>query len=130
MEKAKILIVDDDPDLRNALQATLEDGQYVVITAAEGKEGMEKIRNEKPDLVILDVMMETWDDGFEVARQLKKDTNLGEIPILMLTGVKGKTGIDFKTTAGDEIWCPVDGFLDKPVDPDLLLAEVERLLKR
>ncbi|MHC4186654.1 MAG: response regulator [Planctomycetota bacterium] len=130
MEKAKILIVDDDPDLRNALQATLEGVQYVVITAADGKEGMEKIRNEKPSLVILDVMMETWDDGFEVARQLKKDTNLGDISILMLTGVKGKTGIDFKTTAGDKTWCPVDGFLDKPVDHDLLLAEVERLLKK
>jgi CheY-like chemotaxis protein len=130
MEKAKILIVDDDPDLRNALQATLEGVQYVVITAADGKEGMEKIRNEKPSLVILDVMMETWDDGFEVARQLKKDTNLGDISILMLTGIKGKTGIDFKTTAGDKTWCPVDGFLDKPVDHDLLLAEVERLLKK
>ncbi len=128
MENAKILIVDDDLDFTKALQTTLESKQYTVVTAADRTEGMEKISAEKPDLLILDVMMSTWQDGFEMSRELKKDPQYKDIPILMLTGVKQETGIDFKPTAGDPTWCPVDGFLDKPVEPNILLAEVERLL--
>ena len=131
MENAKILIVDDDLDLTKALKVTLESEDYSVVTASDRTEGMEKIENERPDLVILDVMMATWQDGFEMARELKKDSQfIRNIPILMLTGVKGKTGIDFKSTAGDPTWCPVDGFLDKPVEPDTLLAEVKKLLQK
>ena len=130
MENAKILIVDDDMDLTKALQATLESKQYTVITAADRTEGMNKIKADKPDLIILDVMMSTWQDGFEMARELKKDADFKDMPILMLTGVKGKSGINFKSTAGDPTWCPVDGFLDKPVEPDVLLAEVKKLLQR
>ena len=130
MENAKILIVDDDMDLTKALQVTLESKQYTVITAADRTEGMNKIRADKPDLIILDVIMSTWQDGFEMARELKKDADFKDMPILMLTGVKGKTGINFKSTAGDPVWCPVDGFLDKPVEPDILLAEIRKLLQR
>jgi len=128
MGKAKILVADDDQDIRDSLQIILENQQYTVITAADKTEGMEKIKSEKPDLAILDVMMTTWQDGFEMSRELKKDPNFKDMPILMLTGVKEQTGIDFKSTAGDPAWCPVDGYLDKPVEPDILLAEVERLL--
>ena len=128
MEKAKILIVDDDLDLANAMQAILESQQYVVITAGDKAGGMELIRAEKPDLVILDVIMSTWSDGFDMARELKKGGELKDMPILMLTGVKDKTGIDFKSSAGDPTWLPVDAFLDKPVESETLLAEVEKLL--
>ena len=89
---------------------------------------MAKIREVKPDLAILDVMMTTWQDGFEMAREIKGDDDLKNIPILMLTGVGDKTGMDFKSEAGDDEWLPVDVFLDKPVKSDVLLAEVERLL--
>ena len=130
MENAKILIVDDDQDFTEALQTTLENRQYTVLTAADRTEGMEKIKTEKPDLTILDVMMSTWQDGFEMARELKKDPDHKDMLILMLTGVEGKTGIEFKSTAGDPTWCPVDGFLDKPVESDILLAEVEKLLSQ
>lgn len=130
MEDAKILIVDDDLDLTKALQTILESQQYTVVTAVDGKEGMEKIKTDEPDLVILDVMMSTWQDGFEMSRELKKDPKLKDIPILMLTALKDRTGIDFKSTAGDPTWLPVDGFLDKPVEPQTLLAEVEKLLSR
>ena len=128
MANEKILVVDDDEDIRDSLQAILEGRQYNVATAADRSEGMEKIKAEKPDLLILDVMMSTWQDGFEMARELKKNPELRDMPILMLTGVKDKTGIDFKSTAGDQTWCPVDGFLDKPVEPDILVSEVGRLL--
>ena len=130
MENAKIIVVDDDQDIRDSLQAILEGQQYSVVTAADRTEGMEKIKAERPDLAILDVMMSTWEDGFEMSRELKKDPELKNMPILMLTGVKDKTGIDFKSTAGDPTWCPVDGFLDKPVEPQILLAEVGKLLSK
>ena len=128
MADVKILVADDDKDIRDSLQNILESRQYTVITAADRTESMEKIKAEKPDLVILDVMMSTWQDGFEIARELRKDPQFKNMRILMLTGVKDKTGIDFKATAGDPTWCPVDGFLDKPVEPDILLAEIEKLL--
>ncbi|MHC4397225.1 MAG: response regulator [Planctomycetota bacterium] len=128
MQNAKIVIVDDDQDIRDSLQTILEARQYTVVTAADRTEGMEKIRTEKPDLAILDVMMATWEDGFEMARELKKDQQLKTMPILMLTGVKDKTGIDFKSSAGDPTWCPVDAFLEKPVQPDILVPQIEKLL--
>jgi CheY-like chemotaxis protein len=128
MAKAKILITDDDQDIRDSVKALLESRQYEVITAAGRIEGMEKIKSEKPDLIILDLMMASWQDGFEMARELKKNPQYKEIPILMMTGVKEKTGINFKPAAGDPTWCPVQGFLDKPVKPDILIAEVEKLL--
>ena len=128
MEKANILIVDDDLDLANAFRAILESQQYTVLTAADKAGGMELIRTEKPDLLILDVIMSTWSDGFDMARELKSQSELKDIPILMLTGVKDKTGIDFKSSAGDPTWLPVDAFLDKPVESKTLLAEVEKLL--
>ncbi|MHC4215498.1 MAG: response regulator transcription factor [Planctomycetota bacterium] len=130
MENAKIVVVDDDQDILDSLQVILEAKQYIVVTAADKDEGMEKIQAEKPDLAILDVMMATWQDGFEMARELKKDPQFENMPILMLTGVKDKTGIGFKSAAGDPTWLPVDGYLEKPVNPDTLLREVEKLLPK
>ncbi|MBW8017824.1 MAG: response regulator [Planctomycetes bacterium] len=128
MASSKILIIDDDQDLTSALQTVLESNQYSVSTAASPDEGMEKLNAEKPDLIILDVMMTTWQDGFDMARSLKKDDEFKAIPILMLTGVEDKTGLEFKSEAGDEEWLPVEVFLDKPVDPETFLAEVKKLL--
>ena len=130
MGKAKILIADDDPDMRASLQAILESQQYTVISAVDKTDGMEKIKAEKPDLAILDVMMSTWEDGFEMSRELKKDPQFKDMPILMLTGIKKETGIDFKATAGDPHWCPVDAYLEKPIEPDILLAEITKLMSK
>lgn len=128
MKKSKILIVDDDQDLTNAMKIALKSEQFTVLSADSRVEGMEKIKNDTPDLIILDVMMNTWSDGFEMSRELKQDPQLKNIPILILTAVKEKSGIDFKSTAGDPDWLPVDGFLNKPVDPHILLSEVKRIL--
>ncbi len=131
MANVKILIVDDDLVLTKTLKITLESENYSVVTASDRTEGMKQVRAERPDLIILDVMMSTWKDGFEMAKELKKDSQfLKDIPILMLTGVKDKTGIDFKYSAGDPTWCPVDGFLDKPVESEVLLTEVRKLLQK
>ena len=128
MAKARILIVDDDGDLVAAIKIVLEGSGYEVVTAFDRAEGMEKLKEQKPDLVILDVMMTAWQDGFEMAREVKKDDQFKDIPILMLSGVGDKTGMDFKSESGDEEWLPVDVFLDKPVKSDILLTEVEKLL--
>jgi len=130
MAKAKILIVDDDQDFTGAMKIVLESEQFTVFSASSRAEGMEKIRNDKPDLIILDVMMQTWSDGFEMSRELKQDAGLKDIPILMLTAVKEKSGIDFKSTAGDPDWLPVEEFLNKPVKPHVLLEEVKRILSQ
>ena len=128
MANAKIMIVDDDPDYINVVKTILEREQYTVVTAGDKTEGMEKIRTEKPDLAILDVMMNAWQDGFEMSRQLKKDPQFKNMPVLMLTAVENRTGIGFKSTAGDPTWLPVDVFLDKPIEPEVLLSEVKKLL--
>jgi len=128
MANAKIMIVDDDPDYIDVVKTILEREQYTVVTAGDKTEGMEKIRAEKPDLAILDVMMNAWQDGFEMSRQLKKDPQFKNMPVLMLTAVENRTGIGFKSTAGDPTWLPVDVFLDKPVEPEVLLSEVKKLL--
>jgi len=130
MENARILIVDDDVDLTKALKVTLESRKYMVVTAADRAEGMEKAQAQKPDLFILDVMMGTWQDGFEMSRELKKDPRFKDTPILMLTSIAERTGMEFKSTAGDPNWLPVEGFMEKPVEPEALLAEVERLLAK
>ena len=108
MEKQKILIVDDDIDLSGSLKVILEHAGYDAATAASRSEGMEKIRTEQPNLIILDVMMETWQDGFEMSRDLKGDPQFKGTPILMLTSIEEITGIEVKSSAGDPVWLPVD----------------------
>ena len=90
---------------------------------------MEKIITEKPALIVLDVMMSTWKDGFEISRELKNNPEFKDIPILMLTSITERTGVDFKSSAGDPTWMPVDGFLEKPVESAVLLSEVQKLLR-
>jgi len=130
MGQGSILIIDDDPDITEAMAVVLKNRGYDVRSAQDGSEGMDRLKEARPDLIILDVMMRTSQEGFEFSRELKRNKKFKDIPILMLTGVKQKTGLDFKTSAGDEDWLPVDEFLDKPVKPDVLLAKVEDLLSR
>jgi CheY-like chemotaxis protein len=130
MEHIKIMIVDDDPGIRDSLQTILESRQYTVITAADRTEGMDKIKAEKPDLLILDIMMSSWLDGLDMSKKLKKDPQFSDMPIVMLTAVRAKTGFDLRPRNGGPDWCSVDAYLDKPIAPATLLAEVERLLPR
>ncbi|PIP21232.1 MAG: response regulator [Candidatus Omnitrophica bacterium CG23_combo_of_CG06-09_8_20_14_all_40_11] len=129
-DKVKILIIDDDPDIVEAMKVVLESSHYEVSIAKNGEEGIKRTKLDRPNLIILDVMMESMDKGFDVARDLKKDKNYKDIPILMLTAIKDRTGLDFKNEAGDEAWLPVDDYLDKPLKPNELLEKVELLLKK
>ena len=129
MEQKKILIIDDDPDITEAMKIVLENAGYTVDGAQDGIEGLEKIKADKPNLIILDVMMSKPREGFMLSRELKNSDQYRDIPILMLSAVKEKTGIDFKSAAGDGEWLPVEDFLDKPVKPDVLLQKVESIIK-
>ena len=129
MKNAKILIIDDDPDITEAMKVVLQTRDYKVTSAASGGEGLKKVKIDNPDLVILDIMMEKGDTGFDVARELKNDPSTKNIPILMLTAIKEKTGLDFTKEAGDEAWLPVDDYVEKPLKPEELLSKVEKLLK-
>ncbi|MHC4520695.1 MAG: response regulator [Planctomycetota bacterium] len=130
MGQGRILIIDDDPDITEAMSVVLRNKGYTVDGAGDSGEGMAKLEANRPDLIILDVMMRTSQEGFELSRELKQNDAYKAIPILMLTAVKDKTGLDFKATAGDESWLPVEEFLDKPVKPDVLLEKVASLLPK
>ena len=129
MDKKKILIIDDDPDITEAMTVVLETQNYDVSGVLNGTDAMKQIEQSPPDLIILDVIMDTPREGFMFSRQIKNDPDTKDIPILMITSVKDKVGIDFKSVAGDEAWLPVEDFLDKPVQPEVLIEKVAALLK-
>jgi len=126
----KILVVDDDVEQAMSTKAILDSRGYQVGTAHNRTSGMEEVKAQNPDLIILDVMMEGRHDGFEVARELKKDPQSKHTPILMFTSIRERSGTDFKSEAGDPSWLPVEGYLDKTAEPEVLIAEVERLLAK
>jgi DNA-binding response OmpR family regulator len=123
----KILIIDDDIDLVEAMRLTLEKAGFEVIDAQDGQKGLEKINKQKPDLVILDVMMETQDEGFHIAYQIRNNEDISDLPIIMLTAVGSETGFSFDKEK-DEDFLPVDEFLEKPVNPDLLIEHVKKCI--
>ena len=122
-----MLIIDVDLDFVESVRVVLE-SQYEVAMASDGREGLRAVREEKPDVIILDVMMNRGDEGFEVSRKLKRDPESKHIPILMLTALQKRTGFDFQPVAGGDVWLPVEDYVDKPVPPSELLARIEKLL--
>ena len=130
---AKILMIDDDPDVTLAMRIPLEAAGYEFHAALNSEEGFEKMKEVKPDLIILDVMMETATEGFQTSLKLRDRSPDAEfaayrdIPILMLTSVHTTTPLRF---APDEDYLPVDAFLEKSADPEQVLALVEKLLKK
>lgn len=123
----KIIIIDDDIDLVEALRLTLESEGFNVIDAQDGEKGLKKIKDEKPDLVLLDVMMGTQDEGFHVAYQIRNQEESADIPIIMLTAVSQETGFYFDKEK-DEDYLPVDEFIEKPINPDKLIELVKNNL--
>jgi DNA-binding response OmpR family regulator len=128
MKKAKILVVDDDVGFAESVRTLLESRDFAVCLAHNRNDGLNRMRSDKPDLLVLDVMMTSWLDGLDMAKELKEDAELCRIPILMLTGVCEKTGRDFKPTPGGPDWCAADVYLSKPVAPDVLLPQIEAML--
>ena len=127
MPHKKILIIDDDIDLVEALRITLENSGYEVIDAQDGEKGLEKVKTENPDLVILDVMMGTQDEGFHVAYNIKNNSDIADTPVIMLTAVGQETGFQFDKEK-DEDFLPVTDFVEKPVDMDVLIDKIRSAL--
>lgn len=124
----KVLVVDDDQDVRSFVVTVLEENQYIPLVAQDGIEGFDVIEKEKPDLVILDVLMPRG-SGIRLYRKLKTDEKFNKIPIIMFTGIalrsflKSQKALDeFK---GGEIPMP-DIYLEKPVEPEELVAAIKK----
>lgn len=130
MSAASILIIDDDPDSVKATQAILEDRKYKVRSACDAVEGLARLEEEGADVIILDVMMRECAEGFVFARRIKKENRFSKIPILMLTGMQDATGFYFPVAPIHRKFLPVDEYLEKPVEPEVLLETIERQLAR
>ncbi len=127
MSAKTILVIDDDIDLVEIIRVTLEREGFAVIDAQSGERGLALAQSERPDLILLDVMMGHVDEGFQTAYALRQDERTAEIPILMLTAVTDRTGFDFDP-ARDKDFLPVDEFIQKPLGPRQLVDLVRKHL--
>lgn len=131
MTQKCILLVDDDPDQRLTLRLPLEAAGYAIAEADNFDQGLEAVKHNKPDLIILDVMMDTTTAGFQFALSLHSPDPDSEFyafkdtPIIMLTAIHSTTALRFSP---DKFYLPVQDFLDKPVDPHKLLDTVNKYL--
>ena len=127
---SKILVVDDDPDILDAVALILESQGYEVVTARDGIEGLANLKAEQPDLMILDLMMPRM-DGFAVCKELQDPrwSKYKDIPILVLTSVREEASRRrYELETGLEL--DVDDYVEKPMSPDILLKRVSTLIKR
>ena len=124
---AKILLVDDEVDFREATKNIVEKESYDVIVASQGDEGVQKAREEHPDLIFLDIIMPVK-DGFTAAEQLKKDPQLSKIPVIMLTSFSTR-GQQTSIPTSRGLHLEAEDYIEKPVSHEELLATVKRYLK-
>jgi CheY-like chemotaxis protein len=128
MSKAlRILVVDDDPDITDQLSVLLKGEGYEVVAAGGQEEGEQALLTVRPDLAIVDLMMEEKDSGFILCHEIKK--LYPEAPVILLTSVRAATGLSFATTSAEQqSWVKADRLLDKPIRPEQIKNEVRRLL--
>ena len=125
----KILIVDDDNDFVEAMTSILESKGYSVVSASNGTEGLAKAKEEKPDLMLLDVMMSTKTEGFDLARNLKNEASTKDLPVIMITGIRKDMNLPFGFEP-DPDYLPVKALLEKPIKPDELIKAVEQNINK
>jgi two-component system alkaline phosphatase synthesis response regulator PhoP len=123
----KILVIDDDPDFLLAVRMVLEAHNFEMEAAMTPQEGISKVLSAKPDLVILDIMMPTGYEGFDVAREIREKHKLIDLPIFMLTSIHSIKEVPYRF-APDEDYLPVDVFLDKPIEPEQLVDTIQEML--
>jgi len=122
---AKVLVVDDDPDFVKVTTKVLEKAGYEVLSAPNGAKALQTMRQQRPDVVLLDIMMSYILDGLDVSREMAEDPDLKDTPVIMVTSLTGVKGSGVFPT--DE-YVPVDEWLSKPVEPDTLLERVSAAL--
>jgi len=126
---AKILIIDDDPDFVTSIKDILEGESYAVEVACNFEEAMDKISKAKPDLIILDIMLERLCDGFTICYRVKQDPELKRIPVFALSAITEKTGLKLSNKVKQEYFRP-DEYAEKPISSGALLQCIGKLLKR
>ncbi len=127
MKAKKILIVDDDPDFVESNKDLLESQGYQVITAPDGESGLSRAVTDRPDLMLLDVMMAHDTEGFEISRKIPEQPELKNMKVILVTGIRKEKDLAYSFEP-DETWLPVDRVLEKPVPPEKLLEEIKREL--
>ena len=126
-EQKTILVVDDDTEFVQSNKDLLEGEGYRVLTAFDGASGFELAKKEKPDLMILDVMMVTKTEGFEVSRKIPNTPELKDMKVLLVTGIRKDMHLPFGFEP-DESWLPVDSVFEKPIEPARLIEEIKKKL--
>jgi DNA-binding response OmpR family regulator len=129
MGKKKVLIIDNDVDFIDQNKAVLEENGFEVISASGSREGIEKVSFEMPDIVLLELMLEKHDAGFDLVKAIKADPRYKGIPLLMVTSAAGETGCDFCQDL-DGYWMKTDDFVNKPVTPEDLKKRINILLEK
>jgi len=127
-ESPEVLVIDDDPDFVVAMRPVLESKGYKVAAACNREEAMKVLKKCKPDLILLDIMMEKMTDGFDICYELKHDSEMKKIPVLAVSSITEETGLKF-SPATDGEYFEADDFMEKPVTPTVLLERIERLLR-
>jgi len=124
---ARILVVDDDPDFQNATRMVLEKEGHTVISASSGNEGYQVAKAEKPDLIVLDVIMDSVLDGVSMSQQMHDDPEMHDIPILMVTSI---ANTDYAELFPTDEYIHIRGFMSKPIQPAGLIKQVNKLLAK
>ncbi len=125
----KVLMIDDDPEFVEAISNLLDAKGYEVHTASNGKDGVAMAKAENPDIILLDVMMTTKHEGFDVARELHDDPNTKDTSIIMMTGIRREMNLPFGFEP-DTTWLPVKTVLEKPVKPEVLLKAIDENIRK
>lgn len=126
-----ILLVDDDLDFLEMNKHVLESRGYRTVCVSDRQEALATMENEKPSLVVTDLMMQALDSGFSLSRRIKEDRRFRNVPVIILTSISSRRGFDLNPRTPKELkaMC-ADAYFDKPVPPETLLAKIEELLQR
>jgi CheY-like chemotaxis protein len=130
MSKPKILLVDDDIDYVESTAAILEANGYDVVAAYDGKEGFDKAKSELPQMILVDLMMNTINEGYDLVRNIRSDKRFDEVPLVMISSAHQVEAFKDANFVPDEVWFPIDMFLDKPIDKETLLKHVSKMLRK
>ena len=129
MNRKKILIIDDDPSFVEICSAILEEYDYQVDTASSSKEGLEKLVSERPDLLLLDIMMATMDEGLNFATSMRQREDLNKIPIMIVSAQPDAEKGYQRSVEKEMEWISADMFMEKPINPQDLLHNVRLLIE-
>ena len=128
-EGKRLLIIDDDPDFVEGIKNILEGAGYTVEAIYNPKDGLEALQTNPPDLLLLDIMMGRGAEGVMLARKMRKDPKLREVPVLIITGMREQIAFLFPGEPVHPGFVQVDELVEKPVEPELLLDRVSALLQ-